>query len=182
MQLTIHHYPNVASTQTTAKDYWALGAEEGTVIIADEQTAGRGQFGRVWQSLNGNLHCSLILKPPVTLEPFYPELAMVTAEALQNALQEIIPDLPVTLKAPNDLLIDGKKLGGILIEVEYGVLIMGIGLNIKEAPEGLDQLTTSLNDYIEQSLDVSDVFPVVMRCVWRQYTQWISKHGSENKA
>ena len=60
MQLTIHHYPNVASTQTTAKDYLALGAEEGTVIIADEQTAGRGQFGRVWQSLNGNLHCSLI--------------------------------------------------------------------------------------------------------------------------
>ena len=88
----------------------------------------------------------------------------------------------MTLKAPNDLLIDGKKLGGILIEVESGVLIMGIGLNIKEAPEGLDQLTTRLNDYIEQSLDVSDVFPVVMRRVWRHYTQWISKHGSENKA
>ena len=182
MQLTIHHYPKIASTNALAKDYLALGAEEGTVIIADEQTAGRGQFGRVWQSLSGNLHCSLILKPPVTLEPFYPELAMVTAEALRKALQEIIPNLSVTLKEPNDVLIDGKKLGGILIEVESGVLIMGIGLNIKKAPEGLDQPTTRLNDYTEQSLGVPDVFPVVLRHVWHHYTQWILKHGFENKA
>ncbi|RZI46682.1 biotin--[acetyl-CoA-carboxylase] ligase [Candidatus Finniella inopinata] len=174
MQITVHHYPSVASTNTTAKDYLVLGAEEGTVIIADEQTAGRGQFGRVWQSLNGNLHCSLILKPPVRLEPFYPELAMVAAGALQKALQEIIPDLPVTLKAPNDLLIDGKKVAGILIEVESGALIIGIGLNIKKAPEGLDQLTTRLNDYTEKSFSVEDVFPVVLRCVWHQYQNWLS--------
>ena len=182
MQLTVHHYLKLASTQMTAKDYLALGAEEGTVIVADEQTAGRGQFGRVWQSLKGNLHCSVILKPPTRLEPFYPELAMMAATAVQNALQEMIPETPITLKVPNDILIDGKKFAGILIEVETGAIVMGVGLNIKKAPEGLDQPTTCLNNYTETIFTLTDVLPIILRCLWHQYAQWISKHGVGSKA
>jgi BirA family biotin operon repressor/biotin-[acetyl-CoA-carboxylase] ligase len=175
MQLTIHHLPKVISTNITAKAYIALGAEEGTVIVADEQTGGLGRRGKVWQSPVGNLYCSLILKPPVALEPSYPELAMVAGVALQKALHEILPTLAITLKSPNDVLIDNQKLAGVLIEVEKDAVIVGIGININYAPEGLDQPTIKLNSYVSQPFSPQDFLPYLLKQFWHTYQEWLEK-------
>ncbi len=175
MQLIIHHYPQVLSTNKTAREYLALGAPEGTVIMADEQTAGQGQFGRVWHSPPGNLYCSILLTPSADMVPFYHQLGYVVAVALQKALHEILPTLPITLKYPNDILIEGKKIAGILIEVEEKTMIVGLGLNVHHAPLGLDQPTTSLQEYAGQPLAVTDISQVVLRHLWHTYQDWLNQ-------
>lgn len=175
MQLTVHHLPQVISTNITAKAYVALKAEEGTVIVADEQTGGLGSRGKSWKSPVGNLYCSFILKPPKDLEPSYPQLALVAGVGIQKALHEVCPTLSITLKAPNDVLIESKKMAGILIEVESEAVIVGMGININVAPEGLDQLTTSLSQYLDQPFKPEDFLPYLLKQFWHTYQEWLEK-------
>ena len=182
MQLTIHHFPQVISTNITAKAYVSLGAEEGTVIIADEQISGLGRRGKIWQSPIGNLYCSLILKPPTAMMASYSELAMVAGVALQKSLHEVLPTLPITLKSPNDVLINGQKLAGILIEVEKNAVIVGIGVNIDQAPEGLDQPTTKLNSYVFQTYLPQDFLAYLLKQFWHTYQEWLKQGFNPIKA
>lgn len=182
MKLTVHHFPKVISTNITAKAYVSLGAEEGTVIIADEQTGGLGSRGRVWQSPVGNLYCSFILRPPSVLISSYSELAMVAGLGLQKALNEILPSLNITLKHPNDILIENRKLAGVLIEVEKDAVIVGIGVNIDHAPEGLDQPTTKLNSYASCPYSAQDFLPCLLKQFWYTYQDWLNEGSGHIKA
>ncbi len=179
MKLTIHHYPQVDSTNNVAKAYLELGACEGTVILADQQTGGRGQFQRMWQSPKGNFYGSMILKPSQEWQSSYHQLGYVAAVALKRALAHVLPLVPIHLKYPNDIFLEGKKMAGILIEVEEGAVILGMGVNVQVAPEGLDQPTTCLQHHIRRPVTVSEVTPFLLKDLWHTYKGWLN-HEFEN--
>jgi len=126
----------VGSTNDEAKNHARQGAAEGTTIAAARQTKGRGRQGNRWLSEPGNLYMSLILRPQVTAAESG-QLSFLAAVALANAVEKVLPaGVKITLKWPNDLLLNGKKAAGILLETEAADwLVMGLGLNIAHAPE-----------------------------------------------
>ena len=141
----IFHYPELDSTNEEARRLVKKGKGEGVVVIADHQTKGRGKPGSGWFSPSGNLYFSAILKPyrsPVDLAP----LTLFTALATRAAIQDLCA-LPVVVKWPNDLLVHGLKVAGILVEgIGDGNLVVGIGINVKASafPPELDGKATSL--------------------------------------
>lgn len=129
-------YPSLSSTNDIAKREARKGAREGTVILAEEQTAGRGRLKRAWLSPKGSIALSIILHPtPAQL----PSLIMVASLAVAHCIEEV-SGLETQIKWPNDVLINGKKVCGILIEsdvrgsaVDYAVIGIGINVNLKPA-------------------------------------------------
>ena len=133
MKWDIHQFETLESTNMTAR-----ACPPGTVIMAETQTAGRGRYGRTWQSPKGNLYMSLVLPD---LGKNTPYISFLTAVAVADSL----PDFNVSLKWPNDVLLDGKKLAGILVERVADKVIVGIGVNIISNPtENVLYPTTSL--------------------------------------
>jgi len=131
----IHFYQSTESTNTLARDLAEKGCPGGTVVIAEEQLQGRGRRGRSWSSPPGKgLWFSLLLRPEgLTPEEASP-VTLVAAVALARALRKEC-GLPVTIKWPNDLLIRGKKICGILTEVKgepdhIDYLVIGTGINV----------------------------------------------------
>jgi BirA family biotin operon repressor/biotin-[acetyl-CoA-carboxylase] ligase len=116
-------------------------------IVAQRQTAGRGRRGRAWVSEPGNLYASLLLTAPAPPQ-HWPELSFVAALALHDAVIEVAPGLKprLTIKWPNDLLLAGKKIAGILIEGEAGeaTVAVGIGVNCATHPADADHPATDL--------------------------------------
>jgi BirA family transcriptional regulator, biotin operon repressor / biotin---[acetyl-CoA-carboxylase] ligase len=131
-------HETVDSTNTLLKDLAACGAPEGTVVIAEEQTGGRGRMGRAWLSPGHlNLYLSLLLRPSVQPDQVF-VLTMVMALATIDGVEKV-SGLGPMIKWPNDLYVDGRKLGGILTElsvkdraVEY--VVLGLGLNVNRNP------------------------------------------------
>ena len=123
MKWDIHQFDTLESTNATA-----LSCPVGTVVMAESQTAGRGRYGRTWQSPKGNLYMSLVLPD---LGKDNSALPFLTAVAVADSL----PEFDVSLKWPNDVLLSGKKLAGILIEKAEGKLVVGIGVNVMTSPE-----------------------------------------------
>jgi len=147
----IRHFPRLASTNLEAKSLAAAGAPEGTLVIAEEQTAGRGRLGRSWFSPPGGIYLSLIIRPDIQPDEA-PRFALLTAAAVAAALRKTTL-LEVRIKWPNDLLVQGGKLGGILTEigmemdrVEYMVVGLGVNVNLvrKDFPPELQPLATSI--------------------------------------
>ena len=140
---------SVPETGSTNDDLAALareGAPEGLWLRADRQTGGKGRQGRAWQSPPGNLHASTLvrLRPG---DPPAPTLALVAAVALQAALR---PHAPAALiKWPNDLLVGGAKLAGILLERQGDAVIIGFGVNLAHHPGGLERPAISLIPPVE---------------------------------
>ena len=141
--------PVMTSTMEVARQEAQNDAEEGTVIIADEQTAGRGRLKRVWLSPGGNIALSVILRPSIAHLPY---LIMAAALAVTHSI-EAITGLKPQLKWPNDVLVKGKKVCGILIEsqvqtntVDYAIIGIGINVNLRlnDFPEILP-IATSLS-------------------------------------
>jgi BirA family biotin operon repressor/biotin-[acetyl-CoA-carboxylase] ligase len=146
----LHHFETLGSTNDEAKALARAGAPEGTLVWAGEQTAGRGRRGRTWLSPPGNLYLSLVLRPegaPVRAA----QLGFVTALGLGDALALLAgPAFKLRYKWPNDILVNGRKLAGILLESENAAsdrvdfVVAGIGVNIAAAPEDVEFPATSL--------------------------------------
>lgn len=119
-------------------------ASEGLWLRAERQTAGRGRLGRAWVSPPGNCYASTA----VSLRPTDPPastLAFVAAVALDEAVRVYLPDAAgLALKWPNDLLVDGAKLSGMLLERAGDTVVIGIGVNLAHHPDLADRATTSL--------------------------------------
>ncbi|MFC1987138.1 biotin--[acetyl-CoA-carboxylase] ligase [Chloroflexota bacterium] len=150
------YYPSLTSTNTIAKQEAQQGATEGTVIIADEQTAGRGRLKRVWLSPGGSISLSVILYPTLAN---LPSLIMLASLAVVHSI-ETVTGLKSQIKWPNDVLINDKKACGILIEsdvqgnrVNYSVIGIGINVNLRLAdfPEILP-IATSLSDELGKDI------------------------------
>jgi BirA family biotin operon repressor/biotin-[acetyl-CoA-carboxylase] ligase len=141
----IHWYSTLGSTMTEASLLAAAGCESGTVVGADEQTAGQGRYGRVWHSEPGaGLYVSIVLRNPFpadALPVVTLALGLATSEAILKAC-----DVPTDLRWPNDVLIQSKKCAGILTQLEGPAIIAGIGINVNQAsfPQELGAMATSL--------------------------------------
>ena len=144
------YYPSLTSTMEVAKREAQQGAAEGTIIIADEQTAGKGRMKRLWLSPRGSIALSVILYPDVA---YLPSLVMLASLAVVHSI-EAVTGLKAQVKWPNDVLINGKKVCGILVEselrrdiVNYAIVGIGVNVNLRLAdfPEILP-IATSLSD------------------------------------
>jgi BirA family transcriptional regulator, biotin operon repressor / biotin---[acetyl-CoA-carboxylase] ligase len=142
------HFARVGSTNTIARELAAAGAPHGTVVTADEQTAGRGRQGRTWTAPPGSaLLYSAVLRP---LEPSHSVLPLAVSLAVCEAAKRLRPGIDCKVKWPNDIHLDGRKLAGILIEArpQDGWAVIGVGLNLTIAqdqfPEDLLERATSL--------------------------------------
>lgn len=143
---TIRTLPETGSTNADLITLASQGVPEGLWLRAERQTGGRGRLGRQWESPAGNLHCSTIVR----LRPHDPApgtLALVAAVAVQEAASLFLPSEKVVIKWPNDLLVDGAKLCGMLLERVEDAVIIGIGLNIAHHPDLPDRPATSLAEY-----------------------------------
>ena len=148
----IYAYQSVQSTNAIASQLASAGVPEGTLVIAEHQTRGRGRLGREWYSPNKvGLYCSIILYPKIhpTLAP---GISLLTAAALADTIASY-DDIDVKIKWPNDILISGLKVAGILTElsaeidrVEYVVVGVGVNVNQKRAdfPDHLKDTATSI--------------------------------------
>lgn len=137
---------HVAVTGSTNDDMMALArdrAAEGTWLRADRQEGGRGRQGRPWVSPPGNLYASTLVRRMIG-DPPAPSLAMVAAVALDELLQAWLGADRLAIKWPNDLLVDGAKISGILLEGAEDAVVVGIGVNLAHHPEAIDRPATSL--------------------------------------
>lgn len=128
----IYAFDNLASTNSTARSLALKRSEEGTVVIAQTQRKGRGRFDRVWQSPKGGVYLSLLLRPKAPAEKTL-LLTYVAALAVTNTIRSF--NLPARIKWPNDVLVQGKKIAGILLEsatknTQVSYVIVGIGVNL----------------------------------------------------
>jgi BirA family biotin operon repressor/biotin-[acetyl-CoA-carboxylase] ligase len=123
----------------------ASGLEEGVWLRAERQTLGRGRQGRSWASPPGNLYASTLVRIRPS-DPPAPTLALVAAVALEETVSAYVPGRAV-LKWPNDLLIDGAKLSGVLLERAGDAVVIGIGVNLAHHPTDTDRRATSLAVY-----------------------------------
>jgi BirA family biotin operon repressor/biotin-[acetyl-CoA-carboxylase] ligase len=140
------------STQRVARDLARRGVPEGTTVIAEAQTAGRGRLGRTWHSPAGlNLYCSVVLRPPIA-PVLVPQIALVAGVAVAATIREAT-GLAAAIKWPNDVLVGGRKVAGILTEMEAEMervrhVIAGIGVNLNTPrtafPPALRRKATSL--------------------------------------
>ncbi|MFC2032157.1 biotin--[acetyl-CoA-carboxylase] ligase [Chloroflexota bacterium] len=155
------YYSSLDSTMEVAKREVRQGAVEGTVIIAGEQAAGKGRLKRVWISPRGCLALSIILYPSLN---FLQSLIMLASLAVVRSIEAVTGLMP-QIKWPNDVLIHGKKVCGILIESEVrgsivGYSIIGIGVNVNlklsDFPEILP-VATSLSEEIRRKVSLLDV-------------------------
>lgn len=141
-------FDKIPSTQTYALDMVAQGtARDHTVILAEAQSAGRGRYRRTWVSHHGNLYTSFIF----ATDERDPRLSYVVAVAVAETM--IAFGINPTIKWPNDILIDGAKVAGILIEYAGAFVIVGIGVNIKTNPTVAEYKTTKLENYSNVSRD-----------------------------
>ncbi len=137
--MRIYLYDQVASTNDLMKEKALAGEPEGTMVVAESQTAGRGRYGRSWVSPTGKgLYCSILLRPPASFDK--PALLSCAASLAVVAALRRECRIHATVKWPNDVLIDGKKAAGILLETHYQdqrpvFIIVGIGLNLFPAVE-----------------------------------------------
>ena len=154
----IVYYPRVTSTNELAKEKAKQGALEGTVVIAGEQTAGRGRRQRIWLSPKGSIALSVILYPRLGN---LPSLIMLASLAVVRSI-EAITSLKPRIKWPNDVLVSGRKICGILVEsevrgskVDYAVIGVGVNVNLKASnlPEILPE-ATSLSDELGRDVSI----------------------------
>ena len=165
---------SVAETGSTNDDLAALardGAPEGTWLRAERQTGGKGRQGRVWQSPAGNLYASTLVRlqsgdPPASA------LALVAAVALHEVVSACAPG--VRIKWPNDLLADGAKLSGILLERQGDAVIVGFGVNLAYHPEDIDRPATSLAALVGTAPDAAAFLEILAEAFARWLGRWRS--------
>jgi len=170
----------VGSTNSWAKELALLGAEEGTVAIAESQTAGRGRLDRGWVSPRGGLYFSVVLKPELT-PTLATKLVFVAGLAVAQALHEFY-GLHVGTKWPNDVLVNGRKICGILTEMNttggsVNFVVLGIGINAnfdKESalPQDLWEDATSLESELGKEVQLDALFRAVverLECVYELF-------------
>lgn len=158
--------PRVDSTNAEALRRAAEGAAHGTVVLAGDQTAGRGRRRRSWISAPGNLFMTVLVRPPEG--GAVAQLSFVAAVALGDALP---PGTDFRFKWPNDVLLDGSKLAGILVEADSGAAAVGIGVNTASTPDAVRGSATDLAGACEAPRLAGDVCGAFDR--W--YRRWLAE-------
>lgn len=157
-------FDKIPSTQDYAHDLIAHNKMDNkTIITAMAQSAGRGRYRRSWVSHHGNLYASFVYKITERDPRLSYAMGIAVAETLINF------GINPQIKWPNDVLVDGKKISGVLIEYSQKFVIIGIGINIKTCPTVPEYKTTKINNYVK-NVDVSDLLNVLIKKIdkWRK--------------
>ena len=164
---TLHYEAVCRSTQDLARAAAARGAEQGWTVVTDLQKEGRGRQGRSWVApAETALLFSTILRPPRDVLPLLPLLAGVTVAGGIEASTGALPDL----KWPNDILLNGKKLAGILLERPVGAdVILGVGLNVNQSSQELPDGATSLRVALGHELEREPLLAAILNDLGNAY-------------
>ena len=171
-----HTREEVGSTNDIARELAETGAPEGTLITARRQRAGRGRRGNAWESIEGNVFLSLILRPDAAPQEAA-QLSFVAAVTIGDLVANLLPECTVQLKWPNDVLCEGKKISGILLEAgpssAAGIkwFIVGIGLNVAGKPSSRTD-ATSLKDEGDQTSGAENVIADFCERFLAWYRTW----------
>lgn len=177
----IHGYGKVVSTNTVAYRLAEKGRPEGTVIVAERQTAGKGRMGRSWSSPRKvGLYFSLILRPVIPPSQA-PGLSLIAAVSIAESIRQY-PKLNAAIKWPNDVLLNGKKVAGVLTELAAELdrvkfVIVGIGINVnhsgKDFPEDLTNKATSLKLESGEKIDRIRLVQLVLTNLEKRYHNFV---------
>ncbi|HSL93265.1 MAG TPA: biotin--[acetyl-CoA-carboxylase] ligase [Bacillota bacterium] len=173
---TVEYLSQCSSTNTLLKERAASGAPEGAVLVTNHQTEGRGRRGRQWTDIpDGALLFSVLFRPPLPPTRLMP-LTLIMGVAVAQALSSL--GVSCTLKWPNDILVNGFKLSGILTEIsgeldhtDYAVV--GIGINVRGQPDLVEYGATSLEEHI-QPPGRAEILAVVLAEIARYYTGFLA--------
>ena len=160
----------VASTNEEAINLASVGAASGTIVWASEQTQGRGRHFRKWDSPLGNLYFSIILRPLAPVSS-WSQASFISSISVRSGINNLFPELKPKLKWPNDIYLDNKKLGGILLEIHQSALIIGMGINIYSHPENFG---TSLSE-----VGIETTPEKVLHSVAGSFLEWCGKWETE---
>lgn len=181
----VFHYPKVESTNLVLKDMARSGnVPEGTLVFAEEQSAGRGRQGRNWFGTKGqNVFASFLLKPNFLEVDQQAGINFCISLAIADTLREFMPYARINIKWPNDVLLNNGKIAGILVESTIGKrsleqVIAGIGINVNERsfPNELD-FATSMLQQSGNAFRITDVIEVLCRKLEQRYQQLKLKEG-----
>ena len=159
LEQRIHYFPQIGSTMDAARELAKKGAPEGTIVIAEVQTRGRGRLTRDWLSPGGGIYFTLILRP--RMSPAYaPRINLMAGIAVAVTIRQLF-GLKAELKWPNDVLIEGKKVCGILAEMDaetdvVNFVNVGIGINANNSVARLEKTATSLKDVLRREISRKD--------------------------
>ena len=174
----LHHFYKIGSTNTAAMSAASEGSPEGTVLLAEEQTAGRGRGANTWQSPRSTgIYCSAVLRP--TLPPSEVlVLSLMAGLAVQAAIGQTDSRVQADLKWPNDVLIGGKKVCGILTEMNAEAtrvryVVVGIGINVNQASFPKELQATSLRLATGSEWSRVELLAALLKSLDREYRQFL---------
>ena len=175
-------YDEVDSTSIQAKRLAEEGASSGQLVIAKSQNSGVGRRGRAWTSPIGNMYASLMIRPECSSAEAA-KLSFLVAVALYHSIRDQLPEnVPVSLKWPNDVLVDGKKIAGILLESKSSPsgtvdwLVIGTGVNISDYPKTTEGFPATALGLYGVDLQPSDVISSYCQNFLHYYQMWV-KNG-----
>ncbi|MFH1867356.1 MAG: biotin--[acetyl-CoA-carboxylase] ligase [Candidatus Omnitrophota bacterium] len=170
----IIYYDTIGSTNIAAHSLAKAGAEEGTVVLAESQDKGKGRLSRQWISPSRKgIYMSVLLRPKMT--PFQaPKITLMAAVSAAQAIREIA-GIPVSIKWPNDLFIDKKKIGGILTEMEaepdyIKFLILGIGINVSTKVSDLPKGAGAIHEFSGRRISRIELTKAILERLESNYT------------
>ncbi|MDH3493644.1 MAG: biotin--[acetyl-CoA-carboxylase] ligase [Acidobacteriota bacterium] len=162
MKIHIESFESISSTNEEALRQASLGIHEGFCVVAEEQLEGRGREGRSWHSTKGDgLYFSIVLRPRIGPE-FLPLITLMSAVAVYDTIRSLTGAVP-DIKWPNDVLVEGKKIAGILAETGYGperpAVVVGIGINLtsENLPDEVRANATSLRNICGRAAETSEL-------------------------
>lgn len=180
----ILHYAEVASTNTLAMDLARTGAVDGTVVIAETQTGGKGRLGRTWASPAGNLYVSVVLRPAVPISKA-PLITLMGAVAVASGLRRQC-GVPAGIKWPNDILLSGKKVSGLLTEMSAEPdrirhIVLGIGVNVnmdcRALPPEVRRMSTTLAAAVGKRVDRTALLRTLLAELDLWYRRFLQNDG-----
>ena len=172
----VQRFATIDSTNAQAQRLAAGGTRGPLWLVADVQEAGKGRLGRNWVSPAGNLHVSYLVPVAAPVQAI-PQIAFVTALAVHDTVSRFCGTARVRLKWPNDCLLAGGKVSGILCEtVEGGQVVIGCGINIAHSPQGLAYITSRLHQYAPEA-SVDSVFATYAAALDARLAEWADGAG-----
>lgn len=178
----LHHFYKIGSTNTAAMAAAAEGAPEGAVFLAEEQTAGRGRGAHSWESArSAGIYCSVILRPSLPPSDVL-VLALAAGLAVRAAIEQLDARVKVNLKWPNDVLVEGKKVCGILAEMNAEAtrvrhVVVGVGVNVNQSsfPKEIESEATSLRLATGSEWSRVEVAAALLKALDREYRFLLEK-------
>ena len=164
---SIYHYGEITSTADAVKDDFFKATNDNFVVVADNQTVGRGRGAKSWNSHTGNLFANIVIPISGDISK-YSQMSFVMGLVISDIVSNLTDNKQVQVKWPNDVLVGGAKICGILLEIVNNKLSIGVGFNVKSAPVIPDYETCSLAD-LGENIDKLEILKQLIE----RFNQWL---------